>query len=331
MAGNPAHGTVVEDIFGVLKVYSDGSIARTDDPNLSIPPSQQLSDENGGVLSKDVVLDANLGLWVRLYLPSQPTTRLPVVVYFHGGGFCCFSSSFAGFHFVCIKWAATIGAIIVSVNYRLAPEHRLPAAYDDSVAVLEWLRKQSMEQTTDGEAMDPWLNSRADFSKVFLMGDSSGGNIVHHLILRSDVLKRNPLQIKGLVLVQPFFGGEERTQSEMSCPESAVLTLKYCDMFWNLALPMEGSREHHFSNPFSPAESPYLAQAVLPPMVVVIGCHDLLRDRQLEYCRVLRNFGKQIQVLEFEEEEHAFYALKLNSESSEKLLQYTSQFINSMT
>eukprot|EP01018_Ginkgo_biloba_P014030 Gb_30369 [translate_table: standard] len=229
MAENPVHGTVVEDLFGVLKVYSDGSIARTDDPNLTIPPSQQLSDENSGVLSKDVVLDANLGLWVRLYLPSQSNTRLPVVVYFHGGGFCCFSPSFAWFHSFCIKCAATIGAIIVSVNYRLVPEHRLPAAYDDSVAVLEWLYRQSMEQTTVGEALDPWLNSRADFSKVFLMGDSAGGNIVHHLILRSDVVKWNSLQIKGMVLVQPFFGGEERTHSEMNSPESAFVTLKCSD------------------------------------------------------------------------------------------------------
>eukprot|EP01018_Ginkgo_biloba_P014028 Gb_30366 [translate_table: standard] len=120
------------------------------------------------------------------------------------------------------------------------------------------------------------------------------------------------------------FGGEERTQSKMSSSESTLVTLKRSGRCWNLALPMESNREPHFNDPFSTMESPHLAHAVLPLMVVVIGGHDLLRHRQLEYYRLLENFGKQIKVLVFEEEEHAFYATKLTNESSEKLLQRTS-------
>ncbi|GLJ50076.1 hypothetical protein SUGI_1065090 [Cryptomeria japonica] len=105
--------------------------------------------------------------------------------------------------------AATIGAIVVSVNYRLAPEFRLPAAYDDSMEVLHWLRSSrshsdSMEigsrvspsaydDSTEvldwlrswHSHSDPWLNAYADFGSLFLVGESSGGNIVHHLLMRT--------------------------------------------------------------------------------------------------------------------------------------------------
>ena len=63
---------------------------------------------------------------------------------------------------------------------RLAPEHRLPAAYQDSVSALQWLHRESTSSSR-GEKADPWFDSHADFSKVFLMGDSPGGNIAHRL------------------------------------------------------------------------------------------------------------------------------------------------------
>lgn len=70
-------------------------------------------------------------------------------------------------------------AVVVSPDYRLAPEHRLPAALDDGLATLRWLQKQAL-----GWDPDPWLGEgRVDYGKVFLVGDSSGGNIAHHLAL----------------------------------------------------------------------------------------------------------------------------------------------------
>eukprot|EP01018_Ginkgo_biloba_P014023 Gb_18570 [translate_table: standard] len=323
-----SHAIVVEDVLGVIKVYSDGTIVRTDDPTLTVP-SLRPSDEDRRVASKDVVLDANNGLWVRLYLPSQRKTHLPVIVYFHGGGFCLFSPASLLSHRFCLKWAASLGAIIVSVNYRLAPEHRLPAAYDDASAVLDWLRAQSMEKSRDGEDMDPWLNSHADFTNVYLMGDSAGGNIAHHVAMWASRHKgRQQLSIRGMILVQPFFGGEERTESEIRYSESTNLSLQATDSAWRVALPIGGNRDHHFCNPFSSTASPVLAHASPPRIVVAIGGRDLLRDRQLQYCRALMKCGKEIQVLELEEEDHGFYALKLDGESSEKLLQYVSNFIN---
>eukprot|EP01018_Ginkgo_biloba_P008595 Gb_26469 [translate_table: standard] len=111
--GVQSHGAaaVQEEIAGFVKLYSDGGIVRTDDPAMHIPPSEE--DR-----TRDVVLDDNAGLWVRLYLPPlhTPNHNLPVVLYFHGGGFCCFSPAFLFFHRFSLKWTDAMGAIIVSVT-----------------------------------------------------------------------------------------------------------------------------------------------------------------------------------------------------------------------
>eukprot|EP01018_Ginkgo_biloba_P014032 Gb_12884 [translate_table: standard] len=320
--------SVLEEIAGALKLYSDGSVMRAEDDLIhNIPPSDEPSEENDGVSTRDVAFHPNLnGLWVRLYLPDvkRCTARLPVMLYFHGGGFCFLSPAFVGAHRLCLKWAAALGVIIVSVNYRLAPEHRLPAAYDDSLAALEWVRSESIKKRND-EALDPWLNSFADFSNVFLMGDSAGGNIVHHLIMSMGEMQGwNPLQIRGALLLQPFFGGQKRTKSEIECPESALVTSSMCDTFWRLSLPTGANRNHPFSNPFCP-ESRSLPDAVLPPVLVFVGGKDCLRDRGLEYCQVLRRCGKDVELIEFEEEEHG---LKLESESSKKLMEHAGLFVS---
>lgn len=128
--------------------------------------------EYGGVASRDVVIDKDFEIWVRLYLPhshlqlENSQSKMPVLLYFHGGGFCFLSPAFVSSHRFCQRLAANLGVIVVSVNYRLAPDHRLPAAYHDSITVLQWLSSQSH---------DPYFSTFGDLNNVFLVGDSSGG------------------------------------------------------------------------------------------------------------------------------------------------------------
>jgi acetyl esterase/lipase len=123
----------------------------------------------------------------------------------------------AGFHNFSLKLAATVGAIVVSVAYRLAPEHRLPAAYDDCITALQWVSSHAVDGG-DFEH-DPWLDSTQTFLAVYLMGDSAGGNIAHHVVaLRGGVEAWSPMRLRGAILVQPSFGAEQRTRSESECP-----------------------------------------------------------------------------------------------------------------
>ena len=125
----------------------------------------------------------------------------------------------------------------------------------------------------------------ADLGRVFVCGDSAGGNIAHHVTVRygSGQLALDPvIQIAGCVLLWPFFTAEERTASEAEFPPGPFLTLPWYGQAWWLALPPGATRDHLFANPFgleSPALGLGLGGVALPPTLVVAAERDLLRDR----------------------------------------------------
>jgi acetyl esterase/lipase len=136
MAMDPAADEITIESPAHFRLYKSGRIERLNRP----PVLPAGLDETTGVTSKDVVLDAETGLSVRLYLPKlqEPSKKLPVLVYFHGGGFVLESAGSATYHTYVNPLAAAAGVLVVSVCYRLAPEHPLPAAYEDSWAALRW-------------------------------------------------------------------------------------------------------------------------------------------------------------------------------------------------
>ncbi|RVW15116.1 putative carboxylesterase 12 [Vitis vinifera] len=175
---------LVDEVSGWLRIFDDGSVDRTwtGPPEVkfmaeSVPPHEDFLD---GVATRDVVADPNSGLKVRIYLPEKKADssydKMPVVIHFHGGGFCISRADWYMYYSTYAKLAASAGAIVVSVYLRLAPEHRLPAPCHDGYAALLWLRSLAR-----GDSHEEWLNSHADFTRVFLIGDSSGGNIVHQV------------------------------------------------------------------------------------------------------------------------------------------------------
>lgn len=233
------------DPFRFLKITTnpDGSLTRLT-LAASVDPSQ---DETLITLSKDVPLNPSAKTFIRIFrpswIPSPSTAKLPVLIDFHAGGFVLLSSASQPFHDACNAIAAHVPAIILSVEYRLAPENRLPAAYEDAVDAVLWLRDQT------GDGGDPWLKQLADFEKCYLMGSSSGGNIVYNAGLRTVDMDLSPVKIVGLILNQPYFGGVERTESEMSFANDRTLPLAVSDLLWSLALPEGSDRDHEYSNP----------------------------------------------------------------------------------
>uniref|UniRef100_A0A0D3GU63 Alpha/beta hydrolase fold-3 domain-containing protein n=1 Tax=Oryza barthii TaxID=65489 RepID=A0A0D3GU63_9ORYZ len=118
----------------------------------------------GAVRSFDFTIDAARGLWARVFAPAAAApaaTPMPVMVYYHGGGFALFSPAVAPFDGVCRRLCGDVGVVVVSVNYRLAPEHRYPAAYDDGVDALRFLDGNGIPGL-DGDDVPAFLPVGAD-------------------------------------------------------------------------------------------------------------------------------------------------------------------------
>lgn len=243
--------------------------------------------------SKDISINQSNNVGVRLYLPRQAlascsssTSKLPLIVYYHGGGFIIGSVAAAVFHNFCSNVALEFPAIVLSVKYRLAPEHRLPAAYEDAMEALHWI-KTSQE-----------LKDYADLSSCFLMGSSAGGNIVYHVGIQAASKADDlfPLKIKGLILHQPFIGGVKRTESELRLMNNPVFPLSVSDLMWELSLPQGVDRDHEYSNPAVGGDSKALDQIGRKEWKVLITgwTGDPMIDRQIELVKIMEQKGVKV-------------------------------------
>ncbi|XP_044336835.1 probable carboxylesterase 15 [Triticum aestivum] len=222
------------------------------------------------------------------------------------------------FHTFCLRAAAELPAVVLSVQYRLAPEHRLPAAINDGAAFLSWLRGQAEL----GAGADPWL------ARTFLSGDSAGANLAHHVTVRaaSGQIAVSPARVVGYILLSAFFAGAERTATEADLPAGVSLTTAMADQLWRMSLPVGASLDHPLANPFGP-ESPSLAPVELPPALVVAPLSDVLRDRVLGYGARLKDMGKAVEVVQFEGEQHGFSVRQPFGEAADELLRVIKRFV----
>ncbi|KAL5553476.1 hypothetical protein UlMin_040877 [Ulmus minor] len=289
-------GKVIEEIEGLIRVYKDGKVER---PQIVPCVTPSLLAQELGVTSQDTVIDKSSDTWCRFYVPSTcHSQKLPLLVYFHGGGFCVGSASWICYHEFLAKLASKLCCLIMSVNYRLAPENPLPAAYEDGFKALSWLKQQNLYNTKANE----WWSKKCDFSRIFLVGDSAGANIAHNLAIELAANEAfgakslKPLAFKGVILVQPFFGGQSRTVSEKP------------DTYWRLALPAGANRDHPWCNPLS--EGPIKMDGLkLWPVMVCVSEMDILKDRNLEFCGALARAGKKVEYVVYDGVGHAFQIL----------------------
>ncbi|KAL6507797.1 hypothetical protein OROGR_023992 [Orobanche gracilis] len=314
---------IVEDLHGIIQLYSDGSIFR-DEVSIKFPMEVQ---DDGTSVWKDCLFDEDHDLHLRLYKPrSLPAAaKLPVLYFFHGGGFCVGSRTSPNYHSCCLRLASALGVLVVAPDYRLAPEHRLPAAIEDALSSVKWLQNQAL--LADGA--DEWLRGGSvDFRRVFIMGESSGGNLAHHLAvdLRRGSPALKPVRVRGYVLMAPFFGGTARTKSEAEGPPERFLNLEMLDRLWRLSLPSGSTSDHPFANPFGPS-SPNLRSIKLDPILVLVGECEVMKDRIEDYYRRLKSMGKEIEYVVFQGEQHGFFFNELFSEVGYQVLQNINQFL----
>ncbi|KAL3629968.1 hypothetical protein CASFOL_026280 [Castilleja foliolosa] len=328
---------VIDEVSGWLKVYDDGSVDRTwtgppevkfmSDP---VPPHHHFID---GIATIDTT--SADGLKLRIYLPEKQENdpdKLPILLHFHGGGFCISDAGWFMYYTTYTRLARTARAIVVSVYLRRAPEHRLPAAIDDGYAALLWLRSAAL-----CDSPPSWLikdHGGADFERVFLIGDSSGGNIVHQVAGRAGHEDLSPLRIGGAIPIHPGFCRSQRSKSELEQPETPLLTLDMVDKFLKLALPVGATKDHPITCPMGEAAPP-LEELRLPPYLYCLADQDLVKDTQMEFYEGMIRAKKEVEVFVNEDVGHSFYLNKIavdndpvTGDQTEKLFQRIAEFIN---
>jgi acetyl esterase len=205
---------------------------------------------------------------------GSPADPPPVVLFFHGGGWVM--GSLSTHDGLCRRLAALTGLPVVAVDYRLAPEHRHPAAIEDSRAALHWLftvgRDHGLDVTT-----------------AVLVGDSAGGQLAAVLAIEN-AKSAHPRPIAAQVLIYPMVDLTMSAPSYARVTEGFPLVADTIAWFADHYLPESADRS-------APDISPALAQlpAGLPPAYIVTVDNDPLVDEGANYAAALAQAGTEVQ------------------------------------
>jgi acetyl esterase len=223
---------------------------------------------------------------VRAYRPTAGA-GVPLVVYFHGGGFV--SGSVAAWDGVTRRIAREAGVVVVSVDYRLAPEHRFPVALDDCHAALVWAAAQA-------ESLG------ADPARVAVAGDSAGGNLAAAVARRA---RGDGPALRAQVLVYPVVSPDCDSPSMVDNAEGYLLTTASMRSMWDWYLGPDGDRDDAFAAIDRAADL-----TGLPPALVLTAEYDPLRDEGERYGALLAAAGVDTTVSRYDGMIHGFFGLR---------------------
>jgi acetyl esterase len=277
MAGRPALNSVPVAVG--RQAYIDTTLRMIPRPSQSVRTEDRDLAGPGGPLP------------IRIYRPLPARSDRALVVYFHGGGWvvCNLETHDA----LCRRLALGADAVVVSVDYRLAPEHRFPAAPDDCVAATRWALAQAA-------SLD------ADPRRAFLAGDSAGGNLAAAVALQ--LRDEGGPTVRGQLLVYPVTDHPSAGfASYAEFAEGFGLTREVMVWFWDLYLG--ASLQANEAAALSPRAAPLRAGDLggLPPALVLTAEYDVLRDEGEAYAQRLREAGNPVQAQRFAGMHHGFF------------------------
>jgi acetyl esterase len=225
----------------------------------------------------------------RVYTPlklRKANDLAPCLVFFHGGGWVI--GNLDSHDVVCRKLADEGQLVVISVDYRLAPEHKFPAAVDDAVAATTWLAGHAGQLGIDA-------------SRLMVGGDSAGGNLAAVVAISA---RDNGPALAGQVLIYPAvdFAMKHPSHSE---PETSVL-LTHSVIKWFSAHYLNHAADGD-NGRASPARVTSLAG--LPPAYVLTAGADPLRDEGVEYAEHLRQAGVAVTYRHFPGQFHGFFTM----------------------
>jgi acetyl esterase len=221
---------------------------------------------------------------LRIYAPAGTARPLPALAYFHGGGWVI--GSLDTHDGVCRSLAARTPCVVVAVDYRLAPEHRFPAAVDDTWAATAWVAEHA-------------ASIGADPARIAVGGDSAGGTLAAVTALRA---RDRGLELALQLLVYPVTDHSFETASYSECATGYGLTLEAMRWFWGHYLGPDGDGSHPEASPLRAAHLTGLA-----PALVITAELDPLRDEGEAYARRLERAGIPVALTRYEGMLHGFY------------------------
>ena len=221
---------------------------------------------------------------VRVLVPAGPPNA--VIVYYHGGGWVI--GALDEFDTLARRMVQRTGAAVVLVDYRLAPEHRYPAAAEDAWAALQWTTAHLAEH---GMTLP-----------LIVAGDSAGGNLAT-IVARRAVEEGGP-EISLQVLVYPVTDADLDNASYVDPQNQLMLSRDSMIWFWDQYAPDPASRKNPDASPLQAVDL-----SGLPPAVVLTAEHDVLRDEGEAYAEKLRAAGVPVVHRRFSGQMHGFFTL----------------------
>jgi len=226
---------------------------------------------------------------VRVYTPqvSQEQASLPVLVWYHGGGFVI--GDLDSHDSACRALANQAECLVVAVDYRLAPEHKFPGAVEDCEAALHWVAAHATELGGDP-------------GRIAVGGDSAGGNLAAVVALLAR--EKGGPKLCFQLLIYPCVAPEPETPSHHQFAEGYLLTRKTITWFFKQYLrSSKDTRDPRYA----PLEEKDLSS--LPPALVIVAGFDPLRDEGVDYAKALIDAGNQVTLSNYEGMIHGFYLM----------------------
>ncbi|HEY8356335.1 MAG TPA: alpha/beta hydrolase [Ramlibacter sp.] len=223
---------------------------------------------------------------LRSYRPlhADAAAALPVLVYFHGGGWVI--GDLETHDVLCRQLGNLSGCAVIAVDYRLAPEHRFPAAADDAVAATRWIHAHA-------------ATLKIDPLRIAVGGDSAGGNLAAVVALAAREAGDLPLAFQ--LLVYPATDQRRTAASHTANGQGYLLTRASIDYYHDLYL---GDASHDLDWRASPLL--HASHAGLPPAFVLTAGYDPLRDEGLQYAQKMTTDGSNACLVNFERQVHGF-------------------------
>jgi acetyl esterase/lipase len=238
---------------------------------------------DGVVVTEDRVPGAVGPLRARIYRPEGRTDPLPIIVHFHGGGWVLRDLEIGDW--LCSRVAKGAEVVVVSIDYRLAPQDPFPAAVEDAAAATAWIAAHPGNVGGDGQRMA-------------VMGDSAGANLAAVTAIGARDAGGPTLRLQVLLYPPTDLTGGSPSLTED--PDALILTPLGRDTFRSLYLGA--------ADPADPRASPLLASdhAGLPPTLLQVGQQDPLRDDASRYAAALRAAGVEVRGTIYLDAVHGF-------------------------